>query len=332
MDIDILDCTLRDGGYVNNWDFPLETAKKIISGLYDSGIRYIEIGIMGKGKKSGTKFVEFDDMKPLLEDRHSDCNYAAMATVNELRGFSIPKRSRDTVDILRVAFFKEDRSESLEIGKQLIEKGYMVFLQPMATFMYSDEELSELIRKVNEVKPAAVYMVDSFSNLYPDDVKKMAGCFLKELDKDICFGFHAHNNIQMAYANVIEFLSTDTDRKLFVDSSIFGMGRGAGNLPTELIMEYLNKRGHTFNVIPILKTYQDELEPIYEEYGWGYSHLYYLTAVKKMNSVYGWYLLNKGITDIMCEDAILNEIDVQDKHTLNKESIENAIKKIVDHL
>ena len=117
------------------------------------------------------------------------------------------------------------------------------------------------------------------------------------LEEDIAFGFHAHNNMQLAFANVIEFLNSDTTRELYVDGSIYGMGRGAGNAPVELLMEYLNRRGAAYNISVILKAYQDFIQPIFEKFYWGYNHPYYLTASKGINSVYGWYFSMRGIND-----------------------------------
>lgn len=297
----ILDCTLRDGGYVNNWEFDTDTAKAIIEGLYNSGVRCIEIGILGQNAHVGkqTKFNNFLEMEPLLTDRHPDCRYAVMFTQENAGNFEFPKRSPRTPDCIRLAYFKKTWREALEKANELKRKGYEVFLQAMATFMYSSQEMQEMIEEINRLEPAAFYMVDSFSTMYPEDVAQMRDGVLALLSDKIAFGFHAHNNIQMAYANVQEFLRCDTQRTLFVDSSIFGMGRGAGNVPTELLMEYLNKKQKTrYDIGMVLKLYQTYLEKIYREYGWGYTLPYYLTAVRNINSAYGWYFTSHHVQDI----------------------------------
>ena len=332
MKKNILDCTLRDGGYVNNWAFDTHTACRIMDRLYQSGIRCIEIGIMGKGAVKGksTKFSSFDEIKPLLSYKKSDCRYAVMVTQADAHLFEIPDRSPDTVDMIRIAFFKNEWKDALKNGRQLIQKGYEVFLQPMATFLYAEDELKELLEQVNDIMPKAVYMVDSFSNLFPKDIRKMADQMLGCLDADIAFGFHAHNNMQMAFANVIEFFETDTDRDLYADGSIFGMGRGAGNVPVELIMEYLNQSGYAFDIRPILQVYQEELKAVYQNYHWGYDHAYYLTASKQINPVYSWYFMNHGIQDILRLNDALECVREEDKYTLVKkhaEQILDAVRK-----
>lgn len=296
----ILDCTLRDGGYVNNWEFDTQTARAIMDGLYQSGVRYIEIGILGAKAIPGkqTKFNDFSEMEPLLEGRKPDCHYTVMFTQENAGNFVFPPKSEKTPDCIRLAYFQATWREAMEKSAQLKQLGYSVFLQAMATFMYSDDELREMIAAVNTLLPAGFYMVDSFSTMYPADVVKMRDVVLDQLAPGIAFGFHAHNNIQLAYANVQEFLRCDTERQLFADSSIFGMGRGGGNVPTELLMEHLNRScGEQYDIGKVLRLYQDYLEPVYRQYGWGYTIPYYLTAAKHINSAYGWYFTSHGVTD-----------------------------------
>ena len=328
--IHLLDCTLRDGGYVNNWEFDYEVAKGVIDGLYESGIRVIEIGLMGFGGSLGksTKFASCKDAEPLLENRKKDCKYAMMLTQAEAEMFDIPMRSEKTVDMIRVAYFKPELTDAVAFAKSLKDKGYEVFLQAMATFMYSDDEMDNMINKINEVKPQAFYIVDSFSNLFPEDITKMSNRVLSKLDKDIDFGLHAHNNIQMAFANAIAFMNVDAEREIYIDGSIYGMGRGAGNVPVELLMDYLNKKDKQYNLEVLLRTYQDYIKPIFEQYFWGYTHPYYLTASKDMNSVYSWFFMNKGIQDIVQLNTALDMIKENSKYTLMKDEAERVAEKI----
>lgn len=328
--IHILDCTLRDGGYVNDWEFDSNLAKGVIDGLYESGIRVIEIGIMGIGGEAGksTKFSSFKDAEPLLENRKKDCKYAIMINQTGFENFDIPNRSDKTVDIIRLAYFKREIHDAMIFAKSLKDKGYEVFLQAMATFMYSDDEIDDMLKKINDLKPQAFYIVDSFSNLFPEDITSMANSVLSRLNRDIDFGFHAHNNIQMAFANAIAFMNVEDDRKKYIDGSIYGMGRGAGNVPVELLMDYLNRRVKQYNIEVLLKTYQDYIKPIFEQYFWGYTHPYYLTASKDMNSVYSWFFMNKGISDIVELNKALNMIKDSSKYTLMKDEAAEVLIKI----
>lgn len=325
----ILDCTLRDGGYVNNWEFDGTAVLSVMDGLYKAGVRYIELGIMGQGGIPGqsTKFADFVQIEPILLHRKGDCHYAVMLNQAEADRYSFPKRSNKTVDLIRIAFFKSEKEAALQKTLELKGKGYDVFLQAMATFMYSTQELGELIVKVNEVKPSGFYMVDSFSTMYNRDVREMADFALENLSEDILFGFHAHNNIQMAYSNVIEFFSTETNRPLMADGSIYGMGRGAGNVPIELLMEYLNKfHSADYRVMEVLELFQETIRPIFEKYYWGFSPEYYLTAQKDMNSVYSWYLSNHGVKDLRDFNAILDRLPEDAKYTLRRTVADDIIK------
>lgn len=325
----ILDCTLRDGGYVNNWEFNFDTVRKVMDGLYGAGVRYIELGIMGMGGEEGksTKFADFKQIEPLLAHRKKDCQYAVMLTQTDAGKFVIPPRSGRTVDLIRIAFFKQEQNEAMATARELKDKGYRVFLQAMATFMYSDEELAALLEEVNQTRPAAFYMVDSFSTMYNEDVREMRAFVLSRLDQDILFGFHAHNNIQMAYSNAIEFLSAEADRPLMVDGSIYGMGRGAGNVPTELLMEYFNKFcGGSYNILKVLQVYQEAIQPIFQQYYWGFSPVYYMTASKEINSVYGWYLTTHGVNDLKDIDSILEQLPQDVRYTLSRSAADEAIK------
>lgn len=327
----LLDCTLRDGGYVNNWAFDGHTVERVMDGLYDAGVRYIELGIMGKGGELGksTKFSDFDQIRGFFTHRRPGCRYAVMLNQAEADAFTIPPRAQDTVDLIRIAFFKKECTEAMKKAEELKEKGYEVFLQAMATFMYSDDELETLLSEVNTIEPAGFYIVDSFSTLYNADVRRMADFVLERLSDQILFGFHAHNNIQMAYSNVMEFFSTRTDRPLIADGSIYGMGRGAGNVPTELLMEYLNKfYGSDYSIIDVMALFEEAIRPIFRQFYWGFSPEYLLTAQKDMNSVYSWYLVNHGVTKLRDLNAALDNIPEEVRYTLDRTAADAAIESI----
>lgn len=328
--VTVLDCTLRDGGYVNNWGFTPEDSMAVMDALYASGVRVIELGLMGRDGLAGkqTKFTCMEDARLLLNHRKPDCSYAIMLTQAESEFVKLPHCSKDTVDIVRLAYFKQECHAAMKTAKKLKNKGYRVFMQAMATFLYNEQELKWMIEQINELKPEAFYMVDSFSTMYPEEVKRRAERICTDLSEDICFGLHAHNNMQMAFANAIEFMKVDRRETIYVDGSIFGMGRGAGNVPTELLGHYCNETfGTAFDMGPILKVCQDVLLPIYRQYGWGYTLPNLLTAVKKMNSAYAWFLMNHGIFDIEQLNRIMDMIPNQCRYTLMKDVITDAIQK-----
>jgi 4-hydroxy 2-oxovalerate aldolase len=324
----ILDCTLRDGGYVNNWGFSCESASRLIEGLYASGIRNIEIGIMGTNSSLpwSTKFRTFQETEILLRDRKTDCRYALMINYSEKDNFTVPVRSDLTVDAIRIAFFENEWKNALVYAEHIQSLGYEVFLQAMATTYYSKTKLVTLVNAINKLHPFAFYMVDSFGTMYNEDVIRMAELIQSVLDRSICFGFHAHNNIQMAFSNSIAFSQTVNDFDSFVDATIYGMGRGAGNVTTEMLTSYFNKKyGFSFDITSIIGLFQKEILPIYRQYYWGYSLQYFLTSSKNINSAYGWYFASKGYTDLEVQSQLLDALPIENRYSLMKPVADSVI-------
>ncbi|MDY4609128.1 MAG: aldolase catalytic domain-containing protein [Sphaerochaetaceae bacterium] len=328
MEKHILDCTLRDGGYVNNWGFSHESASRIIDGLYTSGIRNIEIGIMGTNPSLpwSTKFRTFQEAEILLRNRKPDCRYALMINYAEKDNFTIPSRSDLTVDAIRIAFFANEWKDALLYAEYIQALGYEVFLQAMATTYYSETELVVLVKAINKLHPFAFYMVDSFGTMYTDDVVRMANLIQSVLEQNICFGFHAHNNIQMAFANSIAFSQTVNSFESFVDATIYGMGRGAGNVTTEMLTSYFNRKyGFSFDITELVGLFQREILPIYQQYYWGYSLQYFLTSSKNINSAYSWYFANKGYTDLEVQSQLLEALPMENRYALMKSVADSVI-------
>lgn len=329
--ISLLDCTLRDGGYVNNWEFDTNTSRDIVNRLYDSGVRYIELGILGTDAQAGrqTKFNNFNEIVPLLADRKQDCHYAVMFTQENAGNFEFPTSSVDTPDCIRIAYFKKQWKDAFKMAQELQQKGYQVFLQAMATFMYSHTELGEMIDAVNQIEPTAFYIVDSFSTMMPTDVRNFNNQVRQKLSDKVAVGFHAHNNIQMGYANVQEFIRCNENYDIFVDGSISGMGRGAGNVPIELVMDFVNlTTGTKYDSSKVIQIYQDCLSGIFRKCGWGYSMPYYLTAKHKVNSVYGWYFTSHGIDNLSMLERAICEIPIDCISALNRVVADEIIERI----
>ena len=327
----ILDCTLRDGGYVNNWNFGNKGIHNIISDLGEAKIDIIECGILGLIDNNGdfSKFGNFKEMEEFLPEKRGAL-YACMLNYSEKDKFLIPERNSKTVDCIRVAFFKPEAYDALKYAEGLKEKGYLVFLQAMVTSQYSDEELSRLIEAVNALAPFAFSLVDSFGTMYNAEVTSLYYKIDKGLDKPILFGFHAHNNLQMAFSNAIAFIETNNNkRNIIVDATVHGMGRGAGNACTELVAKYLNEKYHgNYNVDKILYIFENELKNIYEEFYWGYTNAYFATARLDINSAYIWYLSQRGINNYSKIDLILRRIPQESKYFLNKPVIDEILKNL----
>jgi hypothetical protein len=330
--IKILDCTLRDGGYVNDWDFSRENYDHIILELQKTGIDFVEVGLIGKGKgeRFSTKFASMEDISSIVRIKDTKTQFAVMVTYGEALGIPIAPRKPDGVEIIRLAYFKPEADVALKMAEELKEKGYIVFLQAMATFLYTDDELLAMIDKVNKVHPYYFCMVDSFGTMYADDVSAMYHLIDGQLDAGIGLGLHAHNNQQLALSNAITFISEaeKTNRSVCVDASIYGMGRGAGNVNLELLMQYFNKkRGAHYRPEDIVQLWQTELSEEYHKNYWGYTWEYFLAAKYDVNSVYIWYLKRHDVTDPNKVEEILRNLPYELRYTLDKATIDSLIAK-----
>ena len=293
--IQLLDCTLRDGGYVNNWEFSRELYEAVPYCLQQAHLDFIELGIMGSGSKGfTTKFETLEDIPLPKRLENSNSLFTVMMTGKEYERITVAPYQKDkTLDAIRYAFFKADKEKGIIHLRKLVDKGYKVFAQTMATFQYSDDELLELVDDINKIKPYAFYIVDSFGTLYPKDIKHLYHLVADVLDDAVIFGIHTHNNLQMANANAITFLEESQGRNVIVDGSIYGMGRGAGNAQTEVLMKYLNencaercgaKPGEAkYDIDEVWKLYNDFFAALRAQYEWGYLPDQYLVAQHEIN-------------------------------------------------
>lgn len=324
----ILDCTLRDGGYVNNWRFLEDTFKRVIDVDEQIGVDIVEIGIIGEQNNSenefSTRYFDFTCI-PKLPRHSANLEIAIMGSLNEFRKINIPDARQTGVTIIRVAYFKKDYIEAINLVSELKEKGYKVFLQAMATFMYTSRELIDMIERINHVKPTAFYIVDSFGTMYPIDVEEIYEKIRSKLAVDISIGFHAHNNMQLALANTLKFVEI-ADDSAFIDASYYGMGRGAGNLNLECLLRYLNEKKQTkYDLNKCCSLIEEVFVPEMIENPWGYTMPYFYSSMYRVNVAYVWYIQNMGIKDPRLIRHILEQIPDECKYTLNRNIIESIM-------
>lgn len=300
--IKILDCTLRDGGYVNEWAFGVDNAKGITELVSKSGVEFVEVGFIGPHEdKEGV--VRFSSMQELIkvfggvnrESKLSAMTYAEGYTVD-----NFPERSENTVEMIRVIFWKRNLNEGVEYCRKLVEKGYEVGVQLARTEQYDLSEIGDIVKMFNDVHPYAVYLVDSFGTFNREKMLSYGEIYDKNLAKDIRFGFHAHNNMQQAFTNAVTFCEQGYDHDLILDASVLGIGRGAGNLNLELFMNYLNGKGYSFSLDPICKATSRYVNPIKDKIKkseiWGYSYPYFLAATNGRNHAFVNYLLDQKVS------------------------------------
>lgn len=326
-ELKLLDCTLRDGGYVNDWEFGHDNIVSIFERLVDANIDIIEVGFiddrrvfdMNRSIMPDTASVE--KIYGLLDRKQS--MVVGMIDYGTCDLKHIQPCSESFLDGIRVIFKKHLRKEAIEYCAKLMKLGYKTFVQLVSVTSYSDEEMLDLIRLANEIKPYAVSMVDTYGLMHQSNLKHYYELLDKHLDSTIALGYHAHNNFQMGYANCIELLSGNTNRTLVVDGSIYGMGKSAGNAPIELIAMHMNEcYGKNYQISQLLEAIDANISNFYKPATWGYNMFYYLAASNDCHPNYVSYLMEKRTLSVKSINEILGQLEGEARLLYDKDYIE----------
>lgn len=329
--ISLLDCTLRDGGYVNNWHFGEKAIFNITKKIVLAGIEYFEIGFLRDVKydKDYSLFNGNDSVRDMITPKNPNTKYVGMIDM----GRPIPmdklgNRVPEGFDVLRVIFKKHKIQEAYEYIKQLIGMGYEVFAQAVGTDNYTDEEFIHLIDKFNTLPINAFYIVDSFGLIKKKDFLRLVRIADHNLREDIILGYHSHNNMQQAFGNASAVTELNLKRDIILDACVFGMGRGAGNLNLELFAEYMNENfDKQYRLEPMLEIIDEYLNDIYRKNFWGYSMPLYLSAANGCHPNYAIFFASKGTLTVKSYNEILKSIPPEDKALYSKEKAEKYYKE-----
>jgi len=333
MKISILDCTLRDGGYVNNFRFGVNRIQTIKEKLCDANIEIIECGFLQSGKND-PEYSLYGSVEQIQFPQNCGKRmFVAMIAYGEISAEEIAPYQPGYIEGIRLTFHNNiEWNDTKRLAINLMDKGYKVFIQLVGTAFCPDDELLKLIKDVNMLNPFAFYIVDTLGSMYKNDLLRKFFLVEHNLAKNICLGFHSHNNMQLSFANSMMLLELHTDRHIIIDSSVFGMGRGAGNLNTELITHYINYNiEKRYDLIPLLELIDDVILPIYKYNTWGFSEPYYLSAILDVHPNYSTYLVDRqsiGMTKIF---EILNKLPDNSKHLFMKQDIEALYYKEMSH-
>ena len=313
MNIKILDCTLRDGGYINNWDFGKNLAKKMLVSLDKAGIEFNEIGFLQDTQYNPerTLFNEISQINNILPDNiNLKTKIVAMIIYGKFDEKKIiPKDSNIKLDAIRVTFKKDENNTVFSYLNKIKKCGYKLFINPTNVESYSDKELLTILDKVNKIQPYGFSIVDTNGVLKERDIIRLTYFIDNNLSNDIALCFHSHNNLQLSFSNAQCLMKICNNRELIIDSTVFGMGRGAGNLCTELITQYINDNynGH-YDIVPILKIIDEQINPIFSQTPWGYSVPYYLAATNHCHPNYAKYLVDKQTVPVEVINELLQSI------------------------
>ncbi len=330
----ILDCTLRDGGYINNWQFGYKAIRDIIYNLERAGIDIIECGFLRDMPydPDASVFSDIEQITSLITPKKSGTLYVGMIALGDIEPEKIAPCDGKSIDGIRLTFHKADWEEAKITAKKLMKKGYKVFVQPVGTTTYLDSELLELIMEVNAVNPYAFALVDTLGTMYRNELLHLFYLVENNLSPDIVLCFHSHNNLQLSFSNAQELLRVNLRRQIVLDTSVFGMGRGAGNLPTELLAQYINENLDTrYQVTPLLTIVDRYLNAIYARTPWGYSAPYFLASTSGCHPNFATYLMAKSTLGVEDISKILNEIPVESRDLYSEALVERLYLAFQSH-
>lgn len=324
--IHLLDCTLRDGGYINDWDFGYDTIRSILNKLVASQVEFAEIGFLRNCEYDRNKsvFNNCGEMKAILPAERGNTRFSAMALHNTYDVDKLEPYDGETVELIRVTFHDYDIEEGLAFIRKVKEKGYKVACNPINIMGYSDAQILELLEKVNGIQPYAFSIVDTFGSMMKGDLLRIYSMVEHNLDKSVVIGLHLHENLALAYSLAQEYIGIcATGRESIIDASMLGMGRVPGNLCMELIMDYMNKtQGCSYNVNPVLDGIDDHIVQLKQIEPWGYNIAYALSAKYNLHRNYSEFLLDTGRLRAKQINQILSRIAPQKKSAFDKAYIE----------
>lgn len=279
-DIKVFDCTIRDGGLVNNFEFSDEFVKAHYETCLAAGVDYMEIGknnspsIMSEDEFGTWNFSKEEDIRRVVGNNDTDMKIAVMSDIGRTVKEELIAKEDSVVDMIRIATYIHQIPSAVELIEDAHAKGYETTVNIMAISKSNGDELDEVLEVLSKTNVDVIYIADSFGSFYPEQINALTEKYLnvaKASGKKV--GIHTHNNIQMAYANTIEAMVYGTS---FLDVTISGLGRGAGNCPMELLIGFL--KNPKYKLMPVLKFIEEYIVPLEKELDWGYSIPYMLTG------------------------------------------------------
>ena len=282
--IQLLDCTLRDGGYLVDTMFGETFVKGFTRSMTDAGLNVVEVGFLKDEphRTGSTIYNNAAQIRPYLpRQRREGVSYVCLSDYSRYHISNLEPYDGTSIDGVRACFFKKERKDVLDFCREIKRKGYKLYVQPVDILGYSDEELLDLIADVNEIGPYAFSTVDTFGSMYPEDLPRVFRLINEHLAPGVRMGFHSHNNLQMSFALSQEFARLANGvRDITIDATLCGMGRGAGNTNTELVASYLNGHwGAHYDLDVLLDAVDNYMGSMRSRCTWGYSVPYFLAGI-----------------------------------------------------
>lgn len=277
-EIKVIDCTVRDGGLMNNWQFSDAFVRGVYNSLVEAGIDYMEIGYLSSkdafdDKVVGPlKFCEEKYLRKIVGDNNTGIKLSAMADIGRIRPEEIPQKSETVLDMIRVACYVHQMDKAIYLAEHCMDKGFEVTINLMALSKVMERDLDEALSDVAKSRVPVFYLVDSFGSMYCEQIEDYARKYHAALPGKT-IGIHAHNNMQLAFSNTITAIIQNCN---YLDATMLGLGRGAGNCPLEVLVSFL--KNPKYRLRPIVQAIQDHVAPMQDSISWGYQIPYMISG------------------------------------------------------
>jgi 4-hydroxy 2-oxovalerate aldolase len=296
-EIKVMDVTIRDGGLMNNHQFDISLVKSVYQAACDAGIDYMEVGYKGSKKIFSQteyglwKFCDEEVLREVIGEKKGDTKISVMADAERTDYHNdILPREKSAIDMIRVASYIHQIPTALEMIKDAHDKGYETCINLMAISTVPESELDGALEALSLSEVNVMYLVDSFGTLYSEQIRALMHKFHKFAKvggKEV--GIHTHNNCNLAYANTIEAIICGAN---YLDASLAGLGRGAGNCQMELLLGFLHNP--KYRMRPLLKCIQENIEPLRKDFFWGFSIPYMISGILNRHPREAMEFMEKG--------------------------------------
>lgn len=281
-DLQVMDCTLRDGGLVNNFEFSDEFVKDLYQANIKSGVDYMEFGYKASKNIFSTKdygkwkFCDEEDIRTIVGNNDSSLKISVMADTGRTDyKTDILKKSDSVVDMYRIATYIHQLPTAIDMIEDIHEKGYETTVNIMAVSKVNDRDIMSALELLSKTSVDCIYVVDSFGSFYPEQICDLTDRYSEIASKyGKLVGYHGHNNQQLAFANTIEALRYGAS---ILDATVCGMGRGAGNCYLESLLGFL--KNPKYNLVPMMKFIEDHMAEMKQNYIWGFDLPYLMTGI-----------------------------------------------------
>ncbi len=334
-DLMLLDCTLRDGGYVNEWKWGFNTARDIIQALVKAKVDVVEVGFLRNVDEYNPNISvcnRIEELNRLLPENTGNTMFSGMAMRSNYDIDKLSQYSGVGIEMIRITAHDYDIEEGMDFAKEVKEKGYKLSINPINIMGYSDSRILWIIDQVNKIQPYQFSIVDTFGSMKRRDLDRIVSIVDNNLDRNIRLALHLHENMALSCSLSQKFVDKHLNRPVAIDGSLMGMGRIPGNLPIELIADYLNEYADkAYDIDYMMDAIQDYIAPIKGTPGWGYTPAYFLSARFNLHRNYAEHYLKKGDLTNRDINHILARIDSTKKTAFDKDYADRLYEEYKDH-